>query len=54
MTSTVEVDLAACPNDPDDIIFLQCAQAAIADYLVTGNTRHFPENWKKTRIVRAS
>ncbi len=28
--------------DPDDDIFLECARSAAADYLVTGNTRHFP------------
>jgi uncharacterized protein len=27
--------------DPDDDIFLECAQAASAHYLVTGNTKHF-------------
>jgi len=37
--------------DPDDSIFLECAQAAKADYLVTGNTNHFPERWKYTQIV---
>jgi len=40
----------ACP-DPDDDIFLQCAEAARADYLVTGNLRHFPASWSGTRIV---
>ncbi len=28
-------------------------QAAGADFLVTGNTRHFPDQWKNTRIVNA-
>jgi putative PIN family toxin of toxin-antitoxin system len=42
----------AC-SDPDDDIFLECAQAAEAAYLVTGNLRHFPESWKRTRIVTA-
>ncbi len=40
-------------TDPDDNIFLECAQAAAADYLVTGNQRHFPERWKKTRVIGA-
>ena len=39
--------------DPDDDIFLECAKAARADYLVTGNVRHFPEVWESTRIVTA-
>lgn len=40
----------AC-QDPDDDIFLECAQAARADYLVTGNLRHFPASWGNTKIV---
>ena len=39
--------------DPDDDIFLECAQAARAAYLVTGNTKHFPATWGETRIVAA-
>jgi putative PIN family toxin of toxin-antitoxin system len=30
----------AC-SDPDDDIVLECAQAAGADYVVTGNLKHF-------------
>ena len=40
-------------TDPDDNIFLECAYAAEAEYLVTGNERHFLERWKKTRIITA-
>ena len=39
--------------DPDDNIFLECAEEARADYLVTGNKRHFPRFWKSTKIVNA-
>jgi len=39
--------------DPDDNIFLECADAARADYLVTGNQRHFPRFWKKTKIIHS-
>ena len=39
--------------DPDDNIFLECADQARADYLVTGNKRHFPHFWKSTKIVNA-
>jgi len=39
--------------DPDDNIFLECALAAKADYLVTGNQRHFPDRWKKTKVISA-
>ena len=38
-------------SDPDDNIFLECADAARADYLVTGNQRHFPRFWKQSKIV---
>ena len=40
----------AC-TDPDDDMFLECAQAARAHYLVTGNPRHFPAKWAETLIV---
>jgi len=39
--------------DADDDIFLECAQAARAGYLVTGNLSHFPGTWRETRIVTA-
>ena len=38
-------------NDPDDDKFLECADAARADYLITGNQRHFPHFWKKTKVI---
>ena len=38
-------------KDPDDNKFLECADAAHADYLVTGNQRHFPRFWKKTKVI---
>jgi len=37
--------------DPDDNIFLECAQTARAEYLVTGNLKHFPPTWGSTHIV---
>jgi predicted nucleic acid-binding protein len=40
-------------SDPNDNIFLECADAARADYLVTGNLKHFPRFWKSTKIVSA-
>jgi uncharacterized protein len=42
----------AC-SDPDDDIFLECAQAAAAHYLVTGNAKDFPAAWVGTQIVTA-
>ncbi|MGA3027167.1 MAG: putative toxin-antitoxin system toxin component, PIN family [Bryobacteraceae bacterium] len=42
--------IRAC-SDPDDDIFLECASAAGANYLVTGNLRHFPTAWNETVVV---
>jgi uncharacterized protein len=39
--------------DPDDDIFLECAETAGAQYLVTGNTKDFPSSWGATRVVTA-
>jgi putative PIN family toxin of toxin-antitoxin system len=38
-------------GDPDDNKFLECADAARADYLITGNQRHYPKFWKRTKII---
>jgi len=38
-------------GDPADNIFIECADAARADYLVTGNLRHFPAFWKSTKVI---
>jgi uncharacterized protein len=38
-------------SDPDDDIFVECAAAAEAAYLVTGNVKDFPPVWEKTRVV---
>jgi len=40
----------AC-SDPDDDIFLECAEVARAHYLVTGNLKDFPATWAGTTIV---
>jgi uncharacterized protein len=40
-------------GDPDDDKFLECADEARADYLVTENLRHFPRFWKATKVVSA-
>ena len=42
--------ISVSPHESDNR-FLECAEAAEADYLVTGNTRHFPQNHKQTKIV---
>jgi putative PIN family toxin of toxin-antitoxin system len=40
-------------SDPDDNIFVECADAARADYLITGNRKHFPPFWKCTKVITA-
>jgi putative PIN family toxin of toxin-antitoxin system len=37
--------------DPDDNMFLECADAAQAHCLVTGNAKHFPDRWQATQIL---
>ena len=53
--STLIVPTSALSVSPDerDNRFLECAESAGADYLVTGNRRHFPAVWKKTQILSA-
>ena len=46
--------MAQITSDPDDNIFVECADGAHADYLVTGNQRHFPRFWKNTKIIRST
>jgi uncharacterized protein len=41
-------------SDPADSIFVECADAARADYLITGNQRHFPTFWKNTKMIISS
>lgn len=49
---TPSVRVEEC-TDVDDNAFLECAQASEADFLVTGNQRHFPDRWKKTKVIGA-
>jgi putative PIN family toxin of toxin-antitoxin system len=42
--------LADAKHEPDNR-FLECAEVARADYLITGNKRHFPTDWKPSKIV---
>ena len=42
--------LSASPDEADNR-FLECAEAARADFLVTGNKKHFPKRWKTTEVV---
>lgn len=50
VTPKYSLDIA---RDPDDNIFLECADMARADYLITGNKRHFPAFWKSTKVISA-
>ncbi len=38
-------------RDSDDNKVVECALEARADYIVTGNTRHFPSRFQDIRIV---
>ncbi len=39
-------------SDPDDNKVLECALEARADYVVTGNIRHFPARFQDIRVLR--
>lgn len=47
---TPNISLSLC-SDPDDDRFLECALAAQAPFLVTGNIRHFPKAYEPVAIV---
>lgn len=38
-------------DDESDNRFYECAEAAVADYLITGNVRHFSKDYKTTKII---
>jgi uncharacterized protein len=39
-------------NDPEDNKFLECVLAAKAEYLITGNSKHFPfKKFKHARVT---
>jgi putative PIN family toxin of toxin-antitoxin system len=40
-------------KDESDNRFYECAEEAGADYLVTGNIKHFPKDYKTTKVVTA-
>ncbi len=44
--------LAVSPHEGDNR-FLECAEAAEAEFVITGNTRHYPKQYKRTRVVNA-
>lgn len=46
------VTVSASPDEADNR-FLECADVARADFLVTGNKKHFPKRWKTTEVVNS-
>ena len=50
LESPLRIDAA---RDEDDNRFLECALATEANYLITGNLRHYPDICGGTRIVNA-
>ena len=42
--------LKVCP-DPDDNHVLECVVAAEAEFLITGNAKHFPKAYKATKVI---
>lgn len=47
-----EVTADVSPDEADNR-FLECAVAGNAEYLVTGNQRHFPARWRGVEVVSA-
>jgi predicted nucleic acid-binding protein len=50
VTPSAECD--AC-SDADDNQLLDCAVAAGAQFVVTGNGKHFPAEWRGVRVINA-
>ena len=50
---TTAVTASTAAFDEDDNRFLECAGAARANFLVTGNLRHYPAECGVTRMVNA-
>lgn len=44
--------LAVISHESDNR-FLECAEAYKAHFLITGNKRHFPHEWKSAQVVNA-
>lgn len=45
-------ECTAC-SDADDNQLLDCAVAAGAQFVVTGNGKHFPAGWRGVRVINA-
>ncbi len=44
-------ELLKVTRDPDDNMILECAVEAGAEFVVTGNTRHFPSRLRSLQIL---
>jgi putative PIN family toxin of toxin-antitoxin system len=51
--TTTALTTSTVASDEDDNRFIECAEAAQANFLVTGNLRHYPLQWGGTRAVNA-
>jgi len=45
------IPLSNTMSDPDDVPFLEVAVSGGAEYLVTGNIRHFPAKYGNVQII---
>ncbi|HEY6369233.1 MAG TPA: putative toxin-antitoxin system toxin component, PIN family [Candidatus Sulfotelmatobacter sp.] len=45
--------ILAVARDPTDNRFLECAETARADFLVTGNKRYFHKQWRPSVVMNA-
>ena len=50
---TTPGEVVSAASDEDDNRFLECAAAAEAQWLVTGNLKHYPAEFGVTRMVNA-
>lgn len=51
--SVTPVSRLSVASDEDDNRFLECADAGKANYLVTGNKKHYPASFRNIQIVNA-
>ena len=52
--AVVAIKCTATTKDPGDLPFLEVAAISEADFLITGNTAHFPKKINHTKVVSPS
>jgi putative PIN family toxin of toxin-antitoxin system len=52
-TMVTPTETLTISSHPSDNRFYECADAAGADYIITGNLKHFTKPYKKTKIMTA-